>query len=341
MRYIVTGAAGFVGANLVAALNERGEKDIIVVDQLRDCHKYRNLVDLEITDYLDQDEFLAKFRGGFLGQIAGVLHEGACSDTMEMDGRFMMANNFRYTCDVLDICTVQKVPLLYASSAATYGGSQVFSEDRAYEKPLNIYGYSKFLFDQVLRRRFAEKSLTSQVVGFRYFNVYGPKESHKGRMASVAFHHFHQYKQSGVVQLFGGYDGYEAGEQKRDFVYIDDVVQVNLFFLDRPELSGIFNLGSGRAQTFNDVASSVINGLGGIGALDYQDQSVAQLVAQGAIRYIDFPEALKGKYQSFTQASLERLRAVGYAQPFHTVEEGVGKYMQWLSDNTDFLAVQA
>ena len=324
MRYIVTGAAGFVGANLVAALNERGEKDIIVVDQLRDCHKYRNLVDLEITDYLDQDEFLAKFRGGFLGQIAGVLHEGACSDTMEMDGRFMMANNFRYTCDVLDICTAQKVPLLYASSAATYGGSQVFSEDRAYEKPLNIYGYSKFLFDQVLRRRLAEKSLTSQVVGFRYFNVFGPNQD-----------------PNGVVQLFGGYDGYEAGEQKRDFVYIDDVVQVNLFFLDRPELSGIFNLGSGRAQTFNDVASSVINGLGGIGTVDYRDQSVAQLVAQGAIRYIDFPEALKGKYQSFTQASLERLRAVGYAQPFHTVEEGVGKYMQWLSDNTDFLAVQA
>jgi len=339
MKYIVTGAAGFIGANLVQALNLRGEKDIVAVDDLKDASKYRNLADLEISDYFDKSEFLQALKNKSLGKIAAIFHEGACSDTMESDGHYMMANNYRYTLDLLDICTEQGIPLIYASSAATYGGSTTFIEKREFEKPLNIYGYSKFLFDQIVRKRLLSKALKSQVIGLRYFNVYGPRESHKGRMASVAFHHFHQYKDSGSVQLFGGYDGYAAGEQKRDFVYIEDVVKVNLYFLDNPQHSGIFNLGTGRAQPFNDVAISVINRLDQIKQVNsFKEQTIQELLKSKKLQYINFPEALMGKYQSFTQASLENLRQVGYAETFHTVEEGVSKYVTWLSDNADFLA---
>jgi ADP-L-glycero-D-manno-heptose 6-epimerase len=238
--------------------------------------------------------------------------------------------------DLLDICTEQKVQLLYASSAATYGGSDVFVESREHEKPLNIYGYSKFLFDQVMRKRFAEKANAAQVVGFRYFNVYGPRESHKGRMASVAFHQYHQYKANGKVKLFGEYGGYGAGEQSRDFVSVEDVVKVNLYFLDHPELSGIFNLGSGRAQPFNDVAHAVVNAMR---KLDHANPaSLEELVKEKAIEYIPFPDALKGKYQCFTQADITKLRAAGYKEPFLNVEQGVSKYVAWLEANTGFLA---
>lgn len=208
MTYIVTGAAGFIGSNLVEALNKRGIKDVIAVDELKPADKYRNMADLEIADYLDKSEFIEAFAKGKFGKVEAIFHEGACSDTMETDGQYMMANNYRYSLDLLDICTEQKVPFLYASSAATYGGSDVFKESREFEKPLNVYGYSKFLFDQVVRQRFLEKKTTAQVVGFRYFNVYGPRESHKGRMASVAFHHYHQFLETQAVKLFGEYGGY-------------------------------------------------------------------------------------------------------------------------------------
>jgi ADP-L-glycero-D-manno-heptose 6-epimerase len=333
---IVTGAAGFIGANIIQALNARGEKNIIAVDDLRPADKYRNLADLDIIDYLDKDEFLEAFRSGQFGKVKAVFHEGACSDTMETDGIFMMANNYRYTMDLLDICTAQKVQLLYASSAATYGGSDVFVESREHEKPLNIYGYSKFLFDQVMRKRFAEKVNTAQVVGFRYFNVYGPRESHKGRMASVAFHQYHQYKANGHVKLFGEYGGYGPGEQSRDFVSVEDVVKVNLFFLDHPEISGIFNLGSGRAQPFNDVAHAVANAMRKLDKA--QAATLQELVKEKAIEYIPFPDALRGKYQCFTQADLIKLRAAGYTEPFLDVEQGVGRYIEWLEANSDFLA---
>lgn len=238
--------------------------------------------------------------------------------------------------DLLDICTEQKVQLLYASSAATYGGSDVFVESREHEKPLNIYGYSKFLFDQVMRKRFAEKANTAQVVGFRYFNVYGPRESHKGRMASVAFHQYHQYKKDGLVKLFGEYGGYAQGQQSRDFVSVEDVVKVNLFFFDHPEISGIFNLGSGRAQPFNDVAHAVVNSLRKLDGAN--SEPLEQLVKMKAIEYIPFPEALKDKYQCFTQADLTKLRAAGYSEPFLNVEQGVSRYIDWLTANADFLA---
>jgi len=336
MTYIVTGAAGFIGANLVEALNKRGIKDVIAVDELKPADKYRNLADLEIADYLDKSEFIEAFAKGKFGKVEAIFHEGACSDTMETDGKYMMANNYRYSLDLLDICTEQKVPFLYASSAATYGGSDVFKESREFEKPLNVYGYSKFLFDQVVRQRFLQKKTTAQVVGFRYFNVYGPRESHKGRMASVAFHHYHQFLETQAVKLFGEYGGYGPGEQKRDFVSVEDVVKVNLFFQSHPEKSGIFNLGTGRAQPFNDVARSVINTLRSIEGEG--ELPLSELVDERLVEYVTFPDALRGKYQSFTQADLTNLRAAGYQEAFLTVEQGVKKYMTWLSENSDFLA---
>lgn len=336
MTYIVTGAAGFIGSNLVEALNKRGIKDVIAVDELKPADKYRNLADLEIADYLDKSEFIEAFAKGKFGKVEAIFHEGACSDTMETDGKYMMANNYRYSIELLDICTEQKVPYLYASSAATYGGSDIFKESREFEKPLNVYGYSKFLFDQVVRQRFLQKKTTAQVVGFRYFNVYGPRESHKGRMASVAFHHYHQFLETQAVKLFGEYGGYAPGEQKRDFVSVEDVVKVNLFFQDHPEKSGIFNLGTGRAQPFNDVARSVINSLRSIEG--ESELPLSELVDERLVEYVAFPEALRGKYQSFTQADLTHLRAAGYQDDFLTVEQGVKKYMTWLSENSDFLA---
>ncbi|MEX3669022.1 ADP-glyceromanno-heptose 6-epimerase [Paraburkholderia phenoliruptrix] len=327
MKIIVTGAAGFIGSNIVKALNERGEDRIIAVDNLTRADKFKNLVDCEIDDYLDKTQFVERFTKGAFGKVRAVFHEGACSDTMETDGRYMMDNNFCFSRAVLDACQAQRAQFLYASSAAIYGGSTRFVESREVEAPLNVYGYSKFLFDQVIRRRLP--TAESQIAGFRYFNVYGQRETHKGRMASVAFHNFNQFRAEGRVKLFGEYDGYRPGEQTRDFVSVEDVVKVNLFFFEHPEKTGIFNLGSGRAQPFNDIATSVINALRameGKPALTLGEQ-----VKEGLINYIPFPDALRGRYQCFTQADLTKLRAAGYDAPFLTVQEGVDRYVRWLA----------
>ena len=321
--YIVTGAAGFIGSNIVAGLNAKGITNVIAVDNLTQGDKYRNLVDCEVEDYLDKQEFLDAVEAGeFDGGVEAILHQGACSNTMEHNGQYMMANNYRYSLALLDFCVDQDIPLLYASSAATYGGTDVFKEERAYESPLNVYGYSKFLFDQVVRRNLP--NMGSQVVGFRYFNVYGPGEQHKGRMASVAFHFFNQYQADGRVKLFEGSDGYGNGEQLRDFIYIEDVVNANLHFLEHGDRSGIFNLGTGRAQTFNDVAVATVNACRA--AKGEAALTLDQLRAQGIIAYIPFPDALKGKYQSYTQADISALRAAGFSAPFHDVSSGVAKY---------------
>ncbi len=325
MYYIVTGAAGFIGSNLVKALNERGENNIIAVDNLSKSDKFKNLVDCEIADYLDKKDFLQKLQEGFFdGLVKAVLHQGACSDTMESDGRYMMENNYQYTLELLNYCQNEEIPFLYASSASVYGGGGVFKESREFESPLNVYAYSKFLFDQIVRRRFNKR--TAQIVGLRYFNVYGAREQHKGRMASVAYHFFNQYRAEGKVKLFEGCDGYPNGGQLRDFVSIEDVVKVNMYFLDNPNKSGIFNLGTGQAQSFNDVAVATINTLRA--AENKPVLSLSELHQQGILNYIPFPEALKGKYQSYTQADIGALRGSGYAEPFLTVEQGTARYVE-------------
>ncbi len=309
---IVTGGAGFIGSNIVQGLNVKGITDIWVVDNFKDGAKFKNIVDGRIADYIDKDDFLDSVLGGDLDGVAieAIFHEGACSSTTEWDGQFMMENNYEYSKTLFHFCQENNVPFIYASSASVYGGGSVFKEDLANEEPLNVYGYSKFLFDQYVRAQ----TLKCQVVGLRYFNVYGPREQHKGSMASVAFHLNNQLLDKGDVKLFVGCDGYGDGEQLRDFVYVGDVVDVNLWFLDNPSVSGIFNCGTGKSQPFNDVAKAV---------LDYHKK--------GELSYIPFPDHLVGHYQSFTEADLTALRGVGCDHVFKLVSEGVGSYMAWLN----------
>ncbi len=325
--YVVTGAAGFIGSNIVKALNARGITDVIAVDNLTKGDKFKNLVDCDIADFLDKEDFIQMIADGqFNDAITAILHQGACSDTMEHNGRYMLENNYRYSLHLLEFCQEEEIPYIYASSAATYGDREGFREERPFENPLNVYGYSKFLFDQIIRRR--QESLTAPVVGLRYFNVYGPGEQHKGRMASVAYHQYHQYWETGKVKLFEGCDGYGNGEQKRDFIHVDDVVKVNLFFLDHPEVAGIFNCGTGRAQPFNDVAETVVNS-----CRAFEGKSILtreEMLAQGALEYTPFPDALRGKYQSFTEADTVLLREAGYEEPFMTVQEGTARYVEWM-----------
>lgn len=305
---IVTGGAGFIGSNIVKSLNDIGYRDILVVDNLKDGTKFVNLVDLDIADYMDKEDFIASIvAGDDLGDIDAIFHEGACSSTTEWDGKYMMDNNYQYSKDVLHYCLDRSIPFLYASSAATYGGrNDNFIEERQYEQPLNVYGYSKFLFDQYVREILPEAE--SQICGFRYFNVYGPREGHKGSMASVAFHLNNQINQGENPKLFSGSEKFQ-----RDFIYVGDVAAVNLWFWQNG-VSGIFNCGTGRAESFQAVADATL-----------------AFHQKGSVEYIEFPEKLKGRYQAYTQADLTNLRAAGYDKPFKTVAEGVAEYMAWLN----------
>lgn len=312
--HIVTGGAGFIGSNLVRMLNERTGDDVIVVDDLHDGHKFANIADLDVADYLDKDEFIERLQseGAFRTGVDSVFHQGACSVTTEWDGEYMMRNNFGYSKFLLHHCLEYGIPYIYASSAAVYGGASEFAEEPANESPLNVYGFSKLLFDQYVRRIATDPG--QQVVGLRYFNVYGPREQHKGPMASVAFHFNNQIVEDDEVRLFEGSDGYDDGEQRRDFVFVEDVCEVNLWFLEHRDVSGVFNCGTGRAQAFNDVANAVIAWHG-----------------HGGIRYIPFPDKLKGAYQSYTQADLGNLRRAGCEVEFADVATGVSRYLDTLS----------
>lgn len=313
---IVTGGAGFIGSNIIKGLNQQGMQDILVVDDLKNGIQFKNLVDCKIRDYIDKDEFyrIISDNVNLSAPIELVFHEGACSVTTEWDGKYMMQNNYEYSKRLLNYCVDDKrqVPFIYASSAAVYGESSKFNEDPSNEIPLNVYGYSKLLFDQYVRRKIPK--VHSQIVGLRYFNVYGPREQHKGSMASVAFHLNQQACEQNKIKLFEGCDGYGDGEQRRDFIYVEDVVNVNLWFRDNPEISGIFNVGTGRSQSFNDVAHSI---------LAHHKNTT--------LEYIPFPAHLKGRYQSFTQADISALRKAGYDASFLTVEQGVGRYMECLN----------
>lgn len=313
---IVTGGAGFIGSNLVKSLNVLGFEDILVVDDLGDGSKFSNIADSKISDYSDKDVFIEQMirREKFLNEkdITAIFHQGACTDTTEWDGKYMMRNNYEYSKVLLHYCLEKGIPFIYASSAAVYGDGNVFREELAFEKPLNVYGYSKFLFDQYVRRLLPLAS--SQIVGLRYFNVYGQREQHKEKMASVAFHLNNQLLQQGRVELFEGCDGYVNGEQRRDFVYVEDVAKVNLWFWQNPGKSGIFNLGTGKSATFNEIAHAVIKWHG-----------------YGEIEYVPFPNKLRGCYQSFTEANIDRLRAAGYRDEFKNIAVGMKEYLDWLN----------
>lgn len=311
---VVTGGAGFIGSNLVNGLNERGFSDILVVDSMSKPDKWKNLIDLEFSDYMEKDEFIERLeRGEFGNSIEAIFHQGACTDTTCYDVKYLIENNYRYSVRLLNYSVERKVPFLYASSAAVYGdGRAGFREVPECELPLNPYGFSKYLFDRYVRR-VLKKGVSSQIAGLRYFNVYGPKESHKGKMASVIYQFYKQLKETGLIRLFGEGEGYDAGEQRRDFIYVKDVVKVNLFLFER-EISGIFNCGTGTSRSFNDVVRILIGLNGG-----------------GNFEYIPFPEELKGKYQGFTQADLTLLREeAGYKEDFTPLEEGVREYFDFL-----------
>lgn len=311
---IVTGGAGFIGSNIVKGLNKLGQNNILIVDDLTDGTKFKNIADCKILDYIDKDDFIYMLEADemfFEKKIEAVFHQGACSDTTEWNGNYMMRNNFEYSKKLFSYCLREYIPFIYASTAAVYGSGKNFAPIPENEKPLNIYGYSKLLFDQHVRRFLPNPK--SQIAGLRYFNVYGPHEQHKGKMASVAFHLNNQLLKDNKIKLFGDYDGYQAGEQLRDFVYIDDIVDVNLWLWKNPDKSGIFNVGTGQAETFNTVAREII-----------------AFHKHGELEYIPFPENLRNYYQSFTQADITELRKIGYNKEFKTVAEGVKAYLEWL-----------
>ncbi len=307
--YIVTGGAGFIGSNLIRGLNARGIRDVLVVDDLEQGDKHRGLAALEFSDFVDYRDFI-EHPERFAGErIEAVFHQGACSDTLVEDGRFMLRVNYEYSKKLLAFC-LGRCPFLGASSAAVYGdGAAGFREEPTCEHPLNVYAFSKLLFDRWVRRALARAK--TQVVTLRYFNVYGPQEAHKGRMASV-IHQFHgQIGRQGRVEVFEGSDDF-----LRDFVFVDDAVDVNLFFLDQPELSGVFNCGTGRAESFLSLAHEVTRHYPG-----------------ADVREIPFPAALHGKYQAFTRADLTRLRAAGYEREFTSLADGVAAYVRLLKEN--------
>lgn len=314
---IVTGGCGLIGSNIIRSLNARGLNEILVVDNLENGEKITNISSLHISDYIDKEDFLDRIDSLSISNIQAVFHLGACSSTTEWNGKYIMKNNYEYSKVLYHYAQANNAQFIYASSASVYGlGRNGYAEDISSENPLNMYAYSKHLFDQYIRKHIPKS--TSQVVGLRYFNVYGPGEHHKGTMASTIYHFNNQILAAGQVNVFEGHDGYENGGHQRDFVYVKDCAAVNLWFLEHPDISGIFNLGTGQSRCFNDVANAVISWH-------------ANKSRHGKINYIPFPKHLKRFYQSYTRADLSRLRNAGVDHKFHTLEEGISDYLDCLN----------
>lgn len=312
---IVTGGAGFIGSNIVRGLNNLGIDDVIVIDDLQNGSKHKNLNRIKFIDYIDKDN-LIDFIAKNCDKIDAIFHQGACSNTMETDGNYMMKNNYETSKNILHLCLENKIRLFYASSASVYGnGEKGFSEREENEYPLNVYAFSKYQFDRYVNILFKQKKINCQVVGLRYFNVYGAQENHKGKMASVAFHLFNQVKSGDNMKIFEGSENF-----LRDFIYIDDVISVNNFFFENEKISGIFNCGTGNAESFLEIA-----------------KALKEIYPKSNIEYIPFPEALKGKYQKFTQADLTNLRKAGYDKSFMNVNAGVKKYAKILEESGGYL----
>ncbi len=314
---VVTGAAGFIGTNLILALNKAGYTDILAVDDLTEGHKFHHLAQAQISDYMDQANFLTAIdqNAKWTANIEVIFHQGACSSTTEWNGRYMMQNNYEYSKVLFHFCSDSDIPFIYASSAAVYGASACFDDDPDCQyQPLNVYGYSKWLFDQYVLTHLP--NISNKVVGLRYYNVYGPHEEFKGSMASVAWHFMRQLHEFNEVKLFGASHGCEAGEHRRDFIYVEDVVNINLWCWQQACVSGIYNAGTGQARTFNDIARTLI-----------------QLHGCGQISYITMPATLTSAYQAYTQAQMYRLQQAGYTQPFHTLETGLAAYYEWFVHN--------
>jgi len=309
---IVTGGADFIESNLVYNLNQKGIKDIIIVDSLNSPEKVKNCNRNRFKDFIDKKVFLQKLTS--LGKVDIILHQGACSNTMESDGNYILNNNFEYTKELFHFCQKQKVRFIYASSASVYGnGTYGFKEDTDAENPLNYYAFSKFLFDQYLN---SFKNLESQVVGLRYFNVYGPFENHKGKMASVIWHFYKQAKEEKKIKLFRGSENF-----KRDFIYVNDIIDIIFFFIENPAISGIFNCGTSNAESYYTIANII------------KEYVRNELCIDCEIEQIPFPDDLVGKYQQFTKADIDKLRAAGYKKAFTSIREGVLQYLDLLNKN--------